>query len=280
MTELYDKIQQAVGVVTSKVKLKPEAGIILGTGLGKLAGQIESPQTIPYADIPHFPVATVTHHAGRLVFGELSGRQVVTMEGRVHFYEGYTTEQVTFPVRVMRALGAELLIVSCACGGMNSQYRAGDVLIIEDHINLMGVNPLIGPNDERLGARFPDMCEPYDKELVRLADRIALEENIKAHTGVYVAVAGPNLETRAEYRFLRSVGADAVGMSSVPEVLVAIHGGMKVLGLAIITDECLPDALKPANIAAIIQVAEEAEPKLARIVKRVLAEMSEAKSEA
>lgn len=273
MKELRGKIEQAVGTIESKITAKPQVGIILGTGLSKLSDEIADARELPYADIPHFPTTTLAHHTGRLVFGTISGRKVVAMDGRVHFYEGYSLEQVTFPVRVMRALGAKLLVVSGACGGMNPQYNAGDVLIIEDHINLMGVNPLIGPNDDNLGPRFPDMCEPYDKELIRLADRIALEETIKAHTGVYVAVAGPNLETRAEYRFLRTIGADAVGMSSVPEVLVAIHGGMKVLGLAIITDKCLPDALQPANIEAIIKVAEEAEPKLTRIVKRVLKEM-------
>ncbi len=273
MKALMEKIQEAVQTIESAITIKPEVGIILGTGLGKLSDEIEDPQPLPYADIPHFPATTLAHHAGRLVFGTISGRKVVAMDGRVHYYEGYSMEQVTFPVRVMGALGAKLLVVSGACGGMNPQYNPGDVLIIEDHINLMGVNPLIGPNDESLGPRFPDMCESYDGELVRLTDHIALEENIKAHTGVYVGVAGPNLETRAEYRFLRTIGADAVGMSSVPEVLVAIHGGMKVLGLGVITDRCLPDALEPADIESIIKVAEEAEPKLTRIVKRVLKEM-------
>jgi purine-nucleoside phosphorylase len=193
------------------------------------------------------------------------------MEGRFHFYEGYSYAQITFPVRVMRALGAELLIVSNACGGMNPQYAQGDIMVIEDHINLMNGNPLIGVNDDRLGPRFPDMCAPYDRKLIDRALSIARKENFMAHKGVYVAVTGPNLETRAEYRFLRMIGADVVGMSTVPEVLVAVHSGMRVLGLSIVTDMCLPDALKPANIQEILATAAEAEPKLRKIVLGVVA---------
>jgi purine-nucleoside phosphorylase len=268
---LFDKINEAVRVVREKTPLKPQIAIILGTGLGGLAEDIEDKVGIPYSEIPHFPTPTVETHAGRLVLGKISGKDVVAMEGRIHYYEGYSMEEVTFPTRVMRALGAEILIISTAAGGMNPQYARGDIVVIEDHINLMGANPLIGPNDERLGPRYPDMCEPYDRRLIELADQVALEQAVKAHKGVYVGVAGPNLETRAEYRFLREIGADVVGMSTVPEVLVAVHGGLRTLGLAVVTDMCLPDALQPANIEQIIAVAEEAEPKLTSLVKELIA---------
>ncbi len=250
---------------------RPRVGIILGTGLGSLAGEIAAEATIDYAAIPHFPRATAIGHAGQLVCGKLLGVPVVAMEGRFHAYEGYSFQEVTFPVRVMRALGAELLIVSNACGGMNPHYKAGDIVVIEDHINLMNGNPLIGPNDDALGPRFPDMSAPYDRVLIDRALEIARRENFVAHQGVYVAVTGPNLETRAEYRFLRMIGADVVGMSTVPEVLVAVHAGMQVLGLSIVTDLCLPDALRPAAIADILATAAAAEPKLRKIVLGILA---------
>ena len=249
----------------------PRIGIILGTGLGSLAGHIRSEATIDYPTIPHFPRSTAIGHTGQLVCGQLDGATVVAMEGRFHAYEGYSQGQITFPVRVMRALGANLLIVSNACGGMNPQYGRGDIMVIEDHINLMGGNPLIGVNDDCLGPRFPDMCAPYDHRLIDRALSIARKENFTAHKGVYVAVTGPNLETRAEYRFLRLIGADVVGMSTVPEVLVAVHAGMRVLGLSVITDMCLPDALKPADIQEILATAAEAEPKLRKIVLGVVA---------
>jgi len=268
---LFEEIDEAIRAIREKTPQKPQIAIILGTGLGGLAEDIEDKIGIPYSEIPHFPTPTVETHAGRLVLGKISGKDVVAMEGRIHYYEGYSMEEVTFPTRVMRALGAQILIVSTAAGGMNPQYARGDIVIIEDHINLMGANPLIGPNDERLGPRYPDMVEPYDRPLIELTDKVALEQAVKAHKGVYVAVAGPNLETRAEYRFLREIGADVVGMSTVPEVLVAVHGGFRTLGLAIVTDMCLPDALQPANIEQIIAVAEEAEPKLTRLVKEVIA---------
>ena len=226
---------------------------------------------IDYGDIPHFPKSTAVSHAGRLVCGTLAGLPIVAMEGRMHMYEGYPLDMITLPVRVMKALGAELLVVSNACGGMNPNYRCGDIMVIEDHINLMGDNPLIGINDDRLGPRFPDMCEPYQQTLVDRALKIARKEDIVAHKGVFVAVAGPNLETRAEYRFLRTIGADVVGMSTVPEVIVAVHCGLRVVGFSIITDMCLPDALKPANVEEIIGVANEAEPRLTTLVKGVLA---------
>ena len=271
--DLAKQIGEAVDAIRERTSLEPEVAIILGTGLGALAREIDIDATVPYEDIPHFARSTVETHAGKLHLGQLSGKPVVAMEGRFHCYEGYDAQEVTFPVRVMRALGAQVLVVSNACGGMNPQWRRGDLMIIEDHINLMGVNPLIGPNDDTLGPRYPDMCEPYDKGLIALAERIALEEGITARTGVYVAVTGPNLETRAEYRFLRTIGADVVGMSTVPEVIVAVHCGLRTLGMSIITDSCLPDALKPANIEEIIAVANEAEPKLTRIIKRAIADL-------
>jgi purine-nucleoside phosphorylase len=272
MHELATEIARAVDVVHAHWGGQPYAGIILGTGLGSLAGQIQTEATLDYAAIPHFPQATALGHAGRLVCGVLQGVPVVAMEGRFHAYEGYSQRQITFPVRVMRALGAELLVVSNACGGMNPHYALGDIVVIDDHINLMGDNPLLGPNDDGLGPRFPDMSRPYDPALARCALEIARRENFVAHRGVYAAVTGPNLETRAEYRFLRTIGADVVGMSTVPEVIVAVHGGMRVLGLSIVTDLCLPDALKPGNIEEILATAAEAEPKLRKIVLGVLAQ--------
>jgi len=274
MTALYDKVQEAAAAIKKVYPDTPRIGIILGTGLGALTKEISGKKEIDYDTVPHLPHSHGTFHAGKLVCGKLSGKNVVAMEGRFHFYEGFSLEQVTMPVRVMKALGAEALIVSNACGGMNAQFDKGDIMIIEDHINLMGVNPLIGPNDDRLGGRFPDMCEPYDRAFVKLAQDIALEEGIKAQKGVYVAVTGPNLETRAEYRFLRGIGADAVGMSTVPEVIVAIHAGLKVIGLSIITDMCLPDALEPADIETIIATAATAEPKRTQIVKDVIANLT------
>lgn len=269
--ELAQRIGEAREAIRRRWGGKPKAGIILGTGLGSLAGEIRPEATFDYESIPHFPRSTTIGHTGQLVCGQLQGLPVVAMEGRFHAYEGYTYQQITFPVRVMKALGAELLIVSNACGGMNPRYGLGDIVVIEDHINLMNGNPLIGPNDETLGPRFPDMSAPYDPVLIDYAMEIARRENFVAHKGVYVAVTGPNLETRAEYRFLRLIGADVVGMSTVPEVLVAVHAGMRVLGLSVVTDMCLPDALKPANIDEILATAASAEPKLRKIVLGVLA---------
>lgn len=270
MTELRTRIDEARQAVEAKLACKPSLGIILGTGLGNLARQIEGAQSVAYGEIPHFPQSTVQSHAGQLIAGTLGGQPVVVMEGRFHFYEGYTLDQVTFPVRVMRALGAEMLFVTNACGGMNHLHEKGDICLIEDHINLMGVNPLIGPNDESLGPRFPDMYCPYDRELLAAAEAVALREGIRAPRGVYVAVTGPNLETRAEYRMLRALGADTVGMSTVPEVVVAVHGGMRVLGMSVITDICLADSLAPVEIDEIIAVANEAGPKLESLVMGVL----------
>src|SRR5436190_253305 len=273
MAELYDQVQDAARSIRSKWSGKPRVGIILGTGLGGLAEEIAAEAALPYGDIPHFPTSTVQSHAGRLVCGTLAGKTVVAMEGRFHFYEGYSLQEITLPVRVMKALGCQVLIVSNACGGMNPQWAKGDIMLIEDHINLMGDNPLIGPNDDRLGIRFPDMCHPYDEELLALAQRVALEEKIACHKGVFVAVPGPNLETRAEYRFLRNIGADVVGMSTVPEVIVGVHANLRILGLSVITDQCLPDALQPVSLAEVIATANEAEPRLRTLVRRVVEQL-------
>jgi purine-nucleoside phosphorylase len=275
MPDLYDQIEEASRAVRKQWDGKPRVGIVLGTGLGGLAEDIRAEATFAYRELPHFPVSTAPSHASRLVCGRLGGKAVVAMEGRFHFYEGYSLRQITFPVRVMRALGCEVLIVTNACGGMNPQYAKGDLMAIEDHINLLGDNPLIGPNDDRLGPRFPDMARPYDRELLALARRIALEERVVCHQGVFVAVPGPNLETRAEYRYLRFIGADVVGMSTVPEVIVGVHAGMRNLGFSAVTDMGLPDALEPTVLEEIIAVANAAGEKLRVLVRRVIEELPE-----
>jgi purine-nucleoside phosphorylase len=271
--ELFDRVQEATAAVRAKWAGKPQVGIILGTGLGGLVEEIQTEAALDYEQIPHFPTSTVMTHAGRLVCGKLAGKTVVAMEGRFHFYEGYSLEQITLPVRVMKALGCDVLVVSNACGGMNPQWGKGDIMLIEDHINLIGDNPLIGKNDDRLGPRFPDMCWPYDRKLLELAKRVALEEKIRLQQGVFVAVAGPNLETRAEYRFLRAIGADVVGMSTVPEIIVGVHCGLRNVGFSVITDVCLPDSLEPASIPDIIATANAAEKKLRVLVRRVVQEI-------
>jgi purine-nucleoside phosphorylase len=265
-----EAIHRAVDAVRERFADRPDVAIILGTGLGGLAGELDVRIAIDYAEIPGFPLSTVESHAGRLLCGTLAGKTVVAMQGRFHRYEGYTLQQVTFPVRVLRALGADTMIVSNACGGMHPLWAPGDLMLIADHINLLGDNPLIGAHDARLGPRFPDMSAPYDAVLREMARTVAAERRIVLREGVYVAVAGPSLETRAEYRMLRAIGADVVGMSTVPEVIVAVHGGMRVLGLSIITDQCLPDALEPATVEKIIAVAGEAEPKLTAVVRGVV----------
>lgn len=270
MQELLQKINEAVDFIRSKTKLEPETGIVLGTGLGRLVSEIEEEAVLSYENIPHFPVSTVESHEGKLIFGTISGRAVVAMQGRFHYYEGYTMQQITFPIRVMKFLGVKTLVISNACGGMNPLYSKGDLMIMDDHINLIGDNPLIGKNIDELGPRFPDMSEPYSKRLIKLAEEIALDEKIKVQKGVYVAVAGPNLETRAEYRFLRFTGADVVGMSTVPEVIVARHMDMEVFGISVITDECFPDALQPASVPDIIKTANDAQPRLTTIMKRLI----------
>ncbi|MCA9087084.1 MAG: purine-nucleoside phosphorylase [Planctomycetaceae bacterium] len=277
MLELHGQIEEACSAIRAQWNQTPHAGIILGTGLGSLVSKIEVQATLDYEEIPHFPKSTATSHRGRLVCGLLEELPVIAMEGRFHMYEGYPLKQITLPVRVFKALGAELLVVSNASGGMNPNYACGDIVVIDDQINLMGDNPLIGINDDRLGPRFPDMSAPYDRELGDVALEIARRQNFVAHRGVMVAVAGPNLETRAEYRFLRMVGADIVGMSTIPEVIVAVHAGMRTIGLSVVTDLCLPDALKPANVPEIIAIANAAEPKLTALVSGVLAHESSKK---
>jgi purine-nucleoside phosphorylase len=271
---LYDRVHTAADVVRTAGSLRPEVAIILGTGLGGLADAITVEASVPYERIPGFPLSTVESHAGRLLLGHLGRRAVVAMQGRFHRYEGYGLADVAFPVRVMHALGARTLVVSNACGGMNPLWNPGDLVLISDHINLLGDNPLIGFNDERLGVRFPDMSAPYDPELRALARAIALELGIVLREGVYVAVPGPNLETRAEYRMLRAMGADVVGMSTVPEVIVAAHAGMRTAGLSIITDQCLPDALEPADLGRIIETARRAEPALSRLIGTLVERMA------
>jgi purine-nucleoside phosphorylase len=270
---LLETVERAASAVRARFSHQPDVGIILGTGLGRLGAEIDVEATIDYGDIPGFPLSTVESHEGRLLCGRLGGKTVVAMQGRFHRYEGYSLQQVSFPVRVLRALGAGTLIVSNACGGLNPLWAAGDLMLISDHINLLGDSPLIGPNDDRLGPRFPDLSAAYDGSLRDVARSVAAAEGITLRDGVYVAVAGPNLETRAEYRFLRGIGADAVGMSTVPEVLVAVHAGMRVLGISIITDMCLPDALEPATLERIIAVANRAEPGLTELVRGVLEQM-------
>ncbi len=271
MRELHAQVEAAAAAIRDHWTDRPHALVILGTGLGGLSEQIDVQAALDYEDIPHFPTSTATSHRGRLICGQLEGRPIMAMEGRFHAYEGYSLAQITLPVRVAKALGAELLVVTGAVGGMNPNYRHGDLVVIEDHINLMGVNPLIGVNDDRLGPRFPDMCQPYDQSLVDVALEIARRENFVAHRGVLVAILGPNLETRAEYRFLRAIGADIVSMSTVPEVIVAVHAGLRVFGLSVVTDVCLPDALAPADIDEIIATANAAEPNLRATVTGILA---------
>lgn len=273
-THLADGIAGALDTVRAATDSDPDVAVILGTGLGGLVEEIEVSAEIAYEDIPGFPLSTVESHAGRLLFGILGGKKVVAMQGRFHRYEGYSMQQIVFPVRVMHALGARTLIVSNACGGMNPLWKPGELMLLADHINLLGDSPLIGPNDDSLGPRFPDMSQPYDEELRAVARTVASELRIVLREGVYVAVTGPNLETRAEYRFLRGIGADVVGMSTVPEVIAAVHMSMRVLGVSIITDACLPDALQAVDVAQIIATAAAAEPDLTRLVSAVLERMS------
>ncbi len=270
MSDLVQKINETVDVIRKKVKDDFIVGIILGTGLGGLVKEINIEYQFDYGELPHFPLSTVESHNGKLIFGTIGNKKVVAMQGRFHYYEGYSMQQITFPVRVMKFLGVETLLVSNACGGMNPQYRRGDIMIMADHINLLGDNPLIGKNENELGPRFPDMSEPYSNELIKIAEEAAIENKIKVQKGVYIAVPGPNLETKAEYRFLRATGADVVGMSTVPENIVANHMGMKVLGISIITDECFPDSLKRVNVEEIIAAAVGAEPKMTLIMKEVI----------
>ena len=274
---VYDSIEtfrnnrkEALAFIQSETNFRPEYLMILGTGLGQLAEEMDIKKEISYDEIPHFPVSTVESHAGKLLFGLLGGKEIVAMQGRFHYYEGYTMQQIVFPVRVLKENGASTLIVSNACGGLNPNYRRGDIMLIRDHINMFGDNPLIGPNDPELGPRFPDMSEPYTERLLDIAENVALEESIKMQQGVYLALTGPMLETKAEYRFLRQIGADVVGMSTIPEVISAVHMGMEVLGISVITDECFPDALEAVSIEDVIEAATMAEPKMTRVIIRVL----------
>lgn len=270
---ILHQISEALNFINSKTRLKPSVGIILGTGLGTLANEISSDVILDYTDIPHFPLSTVESHQGKLHIGTLSGKNVVAMQGRFHFYEGYTMQQITFPVRVMKSLGVETLIISNAAGGLNPNYKKGDIMIIKDHINLLGDNPLIGKNYDELGPRFPDMSEPYSKELILKAQKIASEKNIKTQVGVFTAMTGPTLETRAEYKMLLTIGTDAVGMSTIPEVIIAVHASMKVLGFSIITDECDPQKLQVLNLEDVIQVAGKTEPMLREIIKSIISQL-------
>ncbi len=271
MTGLYEQIQEAAAYIRQRWAHTPAAAIVLGTGLGSLAADIVAEAVLPYEQIPHFPRSTAPSHKGQLVCGQLAGRPILAMEGRFHYYEGYSLPQITFPVRVFKALGASALLLTNAAGGLNPRFRKGDLMLIEDHINLMGDNPLIGPNDERLGERFPDMSQAYDLALRQRVQQLALEERIPLQGGVFVALAGPCLETPAEYRFLRTIGADAVGMSTVPEVIVAVHARLPVAAISVITDMCLPDALTPVSLPEILQVAQQAEAPLRRLITRLVA---------
>ncbi|MBI1798922.1 MAG: purine-nucleoside phosphorylase, partial [Candidatus Eisenbacteria bacterium] len=264
------RIEAATACVRERSAMRPEVGIILGTGLGDLSGALETRAVVPYRDIPHFPVSTVESHAGELHLGLLAGRRVAVMKGRVHYYEGYSMRQVAFPVRVLKALGCHTLVITNSVGGMNPNMTPGSIVVTTDHINLMGDNPLIGENDERLGPRFPDMSEPYSRSLIALAEQVAIEQRLSLQRAVFVGVPGPNLETAAEYRFLRWVGADVVGMSLVPENIVAVHGGQRVLALNVVTDACLPDQLRPVDIPEILATAGRTAPALIRLVTEII----------
>jgi len=264
------QISETKSFLKDRLKVEPEIGIILGTGLGGLIKELQLDQQIDYDQIPNFPVSTVEGHDGRLLLGKLSGKTILAMQGRFHLYEGYSMQQITFPVRVMYELGIRTLLISNAGGGMNPQFRKGDIMVIDDHINFFGDNPLIGPNLDEYGPRFPDMSEPYSKKLIAIAEQVALDHKIILRKGVYLAVTGPNLETRAEYRFLRATGADVVGMSTIPENIVAVHMGIETLAFSVITDECFPDALKPVSVKEIVATANEAEPRLTLLMKDVI----------
>jgi len=268
--DLKAKITESVEFINQKSKVKPKIAIILGTGLGELAEDIQEKEIIPYSKIPNFPVSTVQSHSGNLVLGKLGNKEVVAMQGRFHYYEGYSLKEVTFPVRVMKKLGADTIIISNAAGGMNRFFKRGDLMLITDHINLFGDNPLIGPNDEELGPRFPDMSEAYNQKLIELAKKVALKEKIRLQEGVYAGLTGPTLETSAEYRFLISIGADAVGMSTVPEVIVANHMGMKVLGISCITDLAIDGVIVKTSVEEILKAAADAEPIMTKLIKKVI----------
>jgi len=271
--DLKAKIAESVEFINQRSKIKPKIAIILGTGLGRLAEDIEEKEIIPYSEIPNFPISTVQSHSGNLVLGKLGNKEVVAMQGRFHYYEGYSLKEVTFPVRVMKKLGADTIIISNAAGGMNRFFKRGDLMLIADHINLFGDNPLIGPNDEELGPRFPDMSEAYNQKLIELAKKVALKEKIRLQEGIYAGLTGPTLETPAEYRFLIKVGADAVGMSTVPEVIVANHMGMKVLGISCITDLAIDGVVVKTSVEEILKAASDAEPIMTKLIGKVIKEI-------
>jgi len=267
---LLNDVEESSRFIVGRGPKRPDVGIILGTGLGGLVEKVSITQSLPYEEIPHFPRSTVEGHAGRLIFGRCAGKDVVVMQGRSHFYEGHPLSRGTLPVRVMKRLGVEILIISNAAGGLNPMFAPGDIMVISDHINLTGQNPLIGPNLDPFGPRFPDMTAAYDRELIAMAEKVALEEKIGLRKGVYVGVTGPNMETPAETRFLRMIGADAVGMSTIPEVIVAVHSGMRILGISAISNVNLPDCMKPAPIEEVIANANRAGEKLICLVEGVL----------
>ncbi|KXG43344.1 purine-nucleoside phosphorylase [Tepidibacillus decaturensis] len=273
MDNKFNKINEAKDYIFSKLKEAPEIGLILGSGLGELADKIENEVKIPYHEIPHFPVSTVEGHKGQLVIGTLEGKRVVAMQGRFHYYEGYTMSEVTFPVYVMKALGVKMLFVTNACGGMNKAFAPGDLMIINDHINFTGANPLIGPNMNEFGPRFPDMSRAYDYELIQLAQKVALDKGIKIQNGVYVAISGPNYMTPAELKMLARLGADTVGMSTVPEVIVANHAKMRVLGISLITDMAIGEELEPLTHEQVMAVAEKSKTKFIELVRGILYEV-------
>ena len=271
---MHQNLQATTDYIKKKIgDFEPEIGIILGTGLGGLVEDIEILNSLMYSNIPNFPISTLEFHSGKLIFGMLSGKKVVAMQGRLHYYEGYDMKQITFPVRVMKMLGIQKLFVSNASGALNPEYRKGDLMIIHDHINMQSDNPLRGKNTASLGPRFPDMSEPYDRTMIEKGMEIAHKNNIRCHSGVYVSVNGPNLETRAEYRFLRLIGADSVGMSTVPEVIVANHMALPVFAISVLTDEGFPDTLKVVSLEEILKTAEEAEPKMTKILKDLILEI-------
>ncbi|MBN2490763.1 MAG: purine-nucleoside phosphorylase [Planctomycetes bacterium] len=272
MSDPYARVEAAAAAIRRHWPGRPDFGVILGTGLEGLAHAVQDPVVLSYREVEGFRQPSVVSHGGTLHLGTIGGKPVMVMAGRYHLYEGYSGEDVVLPVRVMKALGAHTLLVSCACGSMNPHLRTGDLALIEDHLNLMGHNPLVGINDDRLGPRFPDMCAPYDRALLARAEAICLEEGFRARPVVHAAVLGPNLETRAEYRALQILGADTVGMSTIPEVLAAVHAGLKVFGAGCVTDLCLPEALCPVNIQEILRIAAGTDPKLTRLFERMIGE--------
>ncbi|MBI1222184.1 MAG: purine-nucleoside phosphorylase [Bacteroidetes bacterium] len=268
------ELEESIAFIRTQTEMIPDAGIILGTGLGDLVNHVQIETTLEYKDIPHFPLSTVETHKGKLIFGIMEGKKVVVMQGRFHYYEGYSMKQVTYPVRVMKMLGIQNLFISNIAGGINSSFELADLMVIEDHINLQPENPLTGKNTDELGPRWPDMFEPYKRSWIDLALQIGKEKGFRMHEGVYASVAGPNLETRAEYRYLSAIGADAVGMSTVPEVIVARHMNIPVFACSVISDLCYPPKLKPANIDELLQAAADAQPRLSVLFRELIARVS------